>query len=69
MKAGELQHFWIYSSYEWDKELKKFVGSIPVGYGQSYQGETRFSQTIIYDLEGTIKSYEQKGKNHKPLED
>ena len=64
-KKGETEgtnYFIIYSSYEWDEKLGKYVGVNPVGYGEQYDQKEGYSRTIIYNLDGKVKSMNEKGR-------
>ena len=54
-------YFIIYGSYEWDKELKKYVGTNPVGYGYRYEEEGGYYKNVIYNNEGKVENIEQRG--------
>ena len=67
-KNGVTANFWIYSSYEKDKELGKYVGVNPVGYGTKYEEKGGYSELRVFNLEGKLVNYETKGTPQREMQ-
>jgi len=54
-------NFDVYSSFRYDDKTHKYVGEGKIGTGSTYQEKSGYSQTIILDNDGKVKSYKTEG--------